>query len=97
MICCLSISLMAGKLLFWLSKSEVCKSKSAPACANAGASRGATAHGGLVLEFGSAAVLLLTSAALIVQALNPGALAGLEGAGCMALSLIVPGHLPTSS
>ena len=97
MICCLSISLMAGKLLFWLSKSEICKSNSAPACTKAGASGGATAHRGLVLEFGSAAVLLLASATLIVQALNPGALAGLEDAGCMALSLIVPGHVPTSS
>lgn len=97
MICCLSIFLMAGKLLFWLSKSDVCKSKSAAHCAKAGVSGIAVARGGLVLEFGSAAFLLVASAALIVRALNPGVLAGVEDAGCLALSLIVPGHGSSTS
>lgn len=92
MICCLSISLVAGKLLFWLSKSDVCKSRSAAHCAKAGGAGITVARGGLVLEFGSAALLLVASAALIAQTLHPGALAGVEDAGCMALSLIVLGH-----
>lgn len=96
MICCLSISLVVGKLLFWLSKSDVCKSKSAAHCTKAGGSAMAVSRGGLVLEFGSAALFLVASAAFIVQTLNSGALEGVRDAGCMALSLIVPGHVSSA-